>query len=51
MINLVFLGFIFSTQKLQYEDKVFKQLWISTSDRDKTMKSSAYWKRIDFHDI
>ena len=43
IIILVFLGFIFSIQELQYENKVLEQFWSPTLDRDKIINSSAYW--------
>lgn len=45
---MVFLGFTFSIQELQYEDKVSKQFRSPILDRDKIIKSSACKRELSF---
>ena len=46
IIILVFLGFIFSIQELQYEDNTLRQFCNPNFDCDKIIKSSAYKREL-----
>ena len=40
---MVFLGFMFSIQELQYEDNLLRQFCNPSFDRDKIMKGAFVW--------